>query len=303
MSRWTFLACALLASSLAAQDLALEYRLGVVRVTEGATTLSIHVAGIPAVQLLPGGGTWPRVALDEDGNLYVGATVIDSRRAAVSAKAAGRDAAVALPGRSRVSVDRRGFLVDDGDQACLFTQRHFGLNGGTTNVQAFKDGDVRFDASGHTIMALAVRFAQPPDPDAYAVATMDLSPCWVSRVELGSGGTRVELGHSRRGGWWLSGTRDGLLRSRDGRSRVRVPVPPGMGSLFSAYLADDREIWAVAAPADGRTGDGPVIRSNDGGAHWTIVAARDTAMSRMPPAWLDGWRRAARSSVQHLAAR
>lgn len=303
MSRWTFLACVLLAPSLAAQDLALEYRLGGVHVTEDATTLSIHVPDVPAVQLLPGGRTWPRITLDEDGNLYVGATVIDTRRAAVSAKAAGRDAAVALPGRSRVFVDRRGFRVDDGDQACLFTQRHFGLNGGKTNVQAFKDGDVRFDASGRTILALAIRFAQSPDSDTYAVASMDLSTCWVSRADLGPAGPRVELGHSRRGGWWVSGTSAGLLRSRDGRSWDRVPLPPGMWPLFSAYIANDREIWAIAAPAGSRDGDGPVIRSSDSGAQWSIVAARDTAMARMPPAWLDGLRRAARSSGGRLVAR
>ena len=302
MPRRTILVCALLAGSIHAQPLLVEYRLGAIRVTEDAATLSVHVPSVPVVRLLPGGLTWPRLALDEKGDMIVGATVIDARRTAAPLPSATDAAALALPNGFRVSADRHGFLVAGADKACLFTQRHFGLYGKKSNVRTLQDGDVQFNASELEPLALATRLDDEGRPSVYAVVAMDLDKCRVSRTELGSRGRFAELGYSRRGGWWVTGPTT-MLRSRDGRRWETVPLPAEVPALASGYIVDERQIWLAAMLPGSRPEVPGFIRSADAGAHWQFVRTGDPSLGSLPAGWFEGRCRHARASARQVALR
>jgi hypothetical protein len=291
MRRVFVLASVLLSPSVWSQVAPFDYHLQAVRITEDAKSIVIHMPTPLFVQVLPGGHTWPLLTLDEDGRIYVGSTIIDSRHGKVLSFGAS-ETSLALPHGYNVSAGKGEYRISRGTKACPLSQQQLGLNGRKSNIQALKDGNLIFGASDHELIALVTQFGGDNSEDTYLIAAIDLGNCKVSRASLGNPDLLVELGRSKQGGWWLTGSiEQTLLRSKDGRYWHKVVLPANISSLVSSYVVNDQEIWLAGILPGNRDDDPLLIYSGDGGKRWRSIARNDPLLERLPNGWLEGRKR------------
>lgn len=272
---------------------AFDYQLGATRVSEDQHHIVIHAQPAVTVAILPGGKTWPALSLDETGRIYAGGTVIDGATGRVVARA---DAALALPHGVEVAVLDERYRFRRGGKECQLSPRQLQLDAKKSALDVLKDANLALASASDTLLALATRFGPDGAVADYLVERIDIGRCQVvARQPLGNPDLLVELAHSERGGWWITGSvEQTLLRSRDGRRWSKVSLPAGLSSLVSSYVVDDREIWLAAALPEG---DGPspylLVYSGDGGKRWRNLLADDPLLAKLPAAWLEGQKRRA----------
>jgi hypothetical protein len=263
-------------------------------VTEDAKSIVIHMSTPLSIQLLPGGHTWPLLSLDEDGKIYVGATIIDSKRSKFLSDDVNNQTALALPHGYSILENEGGYRISHGARTCMFSQQQLGLNGKKSNIQALKDGNLIFSSSDQKLIALVTRFGENDNADTYLIDTIDLDKCKVSFESLGNPDLLVELGNSRQGGWWLTGSvEQTLLRSKDGKNWRNVVLPSDLSSLVSSYTVNDQEIWLAGILPSSRDDDPLLICSEDGGKTWRNIQRNDPLLTRVPSGWLEGRKRLA----------
>lgn len=270
---------------------AFDYQLGATRVSEDQHQIVIHAQPAVTVAILPGGKTWPALSLDEAGRIYAGGTVIDG---ATGRAVARTDAALALPHGVEVALLDDGYRFRRGDKQCQLSPRQLHLDGNKSALDALKDAHLVLASASDTLLALATRFGPDGAVADYLVERVDIGRCQVvAQQRLGNPDLLVELAHSERGGWWITGSvEQTLLRSRDGRRWSKVGLPAGLSSLVSSYVVDEREIWLAAALPEG---DGPspylLVYSGDGGKRWRNLRVDDPLLAKLPAAWLEGQKR------------
>jgi hypothetical protein len=293
------LASVLLSHNVFSQVAPFNYHLGAVRVTEDAKSVVIHTPIPLAIQVLPGGHTWPLLTLVEDGKIYVGATIIDSKRGKLLSADVTHQTALALPHGYIVLANEGGYRISRGPRICMVSQHQLGLNGKKSNIQALKDGNLLFSPSDQKLIALVTRFGENGNADNYLIDNIDLGKCTVSYESLGNPDLLVELGNSRQGGWWLTGSiEQTLLRSKDGKNWRNVVLPSDLSSLVSSYAVNDQEIWLAGILPGSRDDDPLLIYSEDGGKTWRNIDRNDPLLTRVPSGWLEGKKRLAHTVGQ-----
>ena len=270
---------------------AFDYQLGATRVSEDQHQIVIHAQPPVTVAILPGGKSWPALSLDEAGHIYAGGTVIDNAtgRALTSA-----GAALALPHDVEVAVQDERYRFRRGGRECRLSPQQLHLDGKKSALDALKDANLVLTSASDALLALATRFGPDGAVADYLVERIDIGRCQVvMQKRLGNPDLLVELGHSDRGGWWITGSvEQTLLRSSDGRSWRKVSLPAGLSSLVSSYVVNEREIWLAAVLPEG-DGSSPylLVYSGDGGKHWRNLLADDPLLANIPVAWLEGQKR------------
>ncbi|QBI04607.1 hypothetical protein [Pseudoduganella albidiflava] len=271
------------------------YQAGAVSVTENGSALIVDAAVPITAEILPGGSIWPRLGLDDDGNLYIGGTVVDYRTGKVLSRTASKTGMVqALPSGYRVEVVKQRFRITQGNKSCTFTRGQLGLLGWKSTADAFKDGNIKFASRAHQLLALAVKLEEDSRDSQYVVNDIDLPSCRIRQTGLGNPDLLVELGRSRRGGWWLTGSiEQTLLRSNDGRRWEKMRLSEGISSLISSHVVDNKEIWLAGILLPFKDDDPLLIHTSDGGKTWRNVGRGDPLLGKLPDAWLEGKRRVA----------
>lgn len=268
-----------------------DYRLGATRVNEDQHHIVIHAQPAVTVAILPGGKTWPPLSLDETGRIHVGGTVMDSATGRVLART---DAAMLLPhGVSLAVLDGRYRFRRDGKE-CRLSPYQLQLDATKNALEALKDANLALASTSDTLLALATRFGPDGAVTDYLVERIDIGRCRVIALQsLGNPDLLVELAHSERGGWWITGSiEQTLLRSPDGRRWSKVSLPAGLSSLVSSYVVNDDEIWLAAVLPEGTSPSSPLlVYSGDGGKHWRNLPANDPLLARLPAGWLEGQKR------------
>ncbi len=270
---------------------AFDYQLGATRVSEDQYQMVIHAQPAVSVEILPGGRTWPALSLDEAGRIYAGGTVIDGATGRVVEHA---DAALVLPHGVEVAVLDERYRFRRGGKECRLSPQQLHLDGKKSALDALKGANLALASASDALLALATRFGPDGSVVDYLVERIDIGRCQVvMQKRLGNPDLLVELGHSDRGGWWITGSvEQTLLRSRNGRHWGKVRLPVGLSSLVSSYVVNEREIWLAAALPDG---DGPspylLVYSGDGGKRWRNLLTDDPLLARIPLAWLEGQKR------------
>jgi hypothetical protein len=268
-----------------------EYKLGMVRVSEGGSALTLHVKPKIIVSILPGGKTWPILALDENGIIYAGNAVIDSLTGRMKSNP---EKLLGLPQNAWISEKNSDFQIQQGNRTCIFSLQQLGLDKRRTPRSALKNANILFSNNATTFLALVTQFGQDGKTANYRVEKIDTDTCKVAnQVNLGNPDLLVELSHSAKGGWWMTGTiEQTLLQSSDGTHWVKAALPAGLSGLVSAYVANAREIWLAASlPTEEPQSPYLLVYSEDGGRSWRNVVMDDPALRRLPRGWLEGQKR------------
>ena len=293
MKKWIAPAAMFLCQTVSAQQSTLEYYLGKVRVLEKDDTISLDARTTLSIDVLPGGHTWPRFALDADGRIYVGPTIVDPNDGHILTADRGIGTILALPYGVRVSAQLRNYRISRGRSTCTFSLEQLGAGMNQSAVTALQYSSVQFAASEGALIALVHRFRDDFRDNTYRVLRIDQRRCKVGRADLGNPDLLVELNHSPKGGWWVTGSIEHtLLRSVNGLIWRKVELPEETFSLVSSYVVDDNEIW-LAAYLDGDIEDHlGLTYTSDGGKHWNSLQKGDPLLARLPRGWLEGHKRA-----------
>lgn len=286
-----FLCCFILADS--RQCYAFNYRLGIVPVSKTDEKVVIRAKPSVNVAILPGGRNWPPLFLDEAGRIYAGSVVIEGTTGRTLNFPKGK---FALPHDVILGARGDGFQLQHAGKSCFFPLQQLGLSKQKTALATLKDSNIRFSGAGDGLLALGTQFGADCRVANYRIEQLDLGDCQISfRHEVGNPDLLVELGHSTKGGWWLTGSiEQTLLQSSNGRDWRKAALPPGLSSLISAYVASEAEIWLAGILA-GAGDESPylLVYSNDSGRSWRNVVANDPVLDRLPAGWLEGQKRRA----------
>lgn len=296
-ARRQLLACALgllIAPLVTADVVPFNYRLGTVAVTESEHRIVVHALPPIAVDILPGGKSWPILSLDESGAIRAGATVVDAVTAAASTDAL---ATLVLPHGVRVVIEGDDFVFRQAGRRCVLSPRTLGLGKGTAPLTALQNRHIALISSEKALLALVLQFDANGDSANYLTEKIDIRRCRVAaRQSIGNPDLLIELGHTARGGWWITGSiEQTLLQSRDGRHWRQASLPPGLSSLISAYVVSPREIWLAGILDAAVQSPYLLVHSEDGGRSWRNVMAGDSLLLRVPVGWLEGQKRRAQA--------
>lgn len=280
-----------------AQPGALSYKVGSTMISE--TDSVIAIASVPPQQSamhMPG-QEWPPIRLDEAGHIVVGRATINAATGHAQLAPA-RRGAVLYPYGLSVTPAGTHFIFARGAQRCRLASRAFGLMKGRSAADSLRFRNLQIATSDRKVMALAAVLGHEKEDTRYVVGEIDLRTCrFASDTRLGNPDLLVELGWSRRGGWWIAGSiEQTLLRSTDGKRWRPLPLPSDIFSIVSAYAVSKDEIWLAAGLA-GRDNPYLLTYSTDGGKTW--AALRHNEPSAAPPrAWLEGYRRMAQAALE-----
>lgn len=296
-----FLHILLLASLLAPGSARLEtlrYMVGSTEFIETKDELVVYLTGALPIHVdrLAGGKLWPPVFIDDSAKIYIRDKIIDSQSGRITAQHT-RPNEVLLNASTSVSAapGANAVLFTQGDKKCRLSLDALGIDEKKDPISLIKDSHLNFSAaSDGAILALITHF----DPDGtlarYAIERIDLDQCAVVfDIDLGNPDLLIELGWSREGKWWITGSvEQTLLSSSDGKNWKRITLPTDIYSLVSSYIVNDREIWLAAGLAStADTDDYMLVYSGDGGTTWTNINKENPALNRIPPDWLEGFRR------------
>lgn len=193
-----------------------EFHLGAVRVTADAATMVIHTPVPLNIQILPGGHTWPLLALDEVGNIYAGDKIVKSQQPDRTVQDGEYDDenTVALSNDYRVTALADGYRVTKGSTVCTFAPRQLGLAGDKQPLAALKSANIVFRASARKLLALSTRLGAEKSDTSYSIIDIDLAHCRVHGTHLGNPDLLIELNESSGGGWWATGSIEQTLCTR-----------------------------------------------------------------------------------------
>jgi hypothetical protein len=260
-------------------------------VSENNTKIIVHALTPIAIDILPGGITWPTLSLDEKGHLYIGNAILNP---ASGISMTHPTETLALPYDIGVIERFSGFQFRQGKADCLFSLQQLGLMNKRPAAVALKKGNIKFSSTANALLALVTQFGPDGRVSNYIVEKIDLARCIIPfQRNMGNPDLLVELGHSVEGGWWVTGSiEQTLMQSDDGQHWRNVPLPQELSSLVSAYLASPQEIWLAAIlPEEKATSPYLIVYSKDGGQRWKNVSENDPVLKRLPSGWLAGQKR------------
>jgi hypothetical protein len=154
--------------------------------------------------------------------------------------------------------------------------------------------NIKFSSTADALLALVAQFGTDGRVSNYIIEKIDLGRCTIPfQRNIGNPDLLVELGHSVKAGWWVTGSiEQTLMRSDDGQHWRNVNLPPEISSLVSAYFTGPQEIWLAAILSDEiTTSPYLLVYSQDGGRQWRNVLEDDPVLRRLPSGWLDGQKR------------
>jgi hypothetical protein len=269
-----------------------DYQLGRIAVRESESRIVIQTTPPLTIDILPGGKSWPILSLDEAGRIYAGNTVID---AVLGTREARPRAVLALPYGIDVAFAGNAFRFEHAGKSCDMSLAQLGLDPQRAPLVALQNRNISFNSSKTTLLALVTRFNEDGDVAAYITENIDVRKCRVtSRQNIGNPDLLIELAHSANGGWWLTGSiEQTLLQSGDGSHWRKVPLPPTLSALVSAYVVSKDEIWLAGIMSAATESPYLLVYSNDGGHTWRNILGNDPALRRIPGGWLEGQKRRA----------
>jgi hypothetical protein len=274
-----------------------KYQIGKVAFAETTRgiNMSLPAGRSVAVTTVLGGLVWPPVQLDENGQISAGNLLLDSATGNVLARHP--KGPIALANGLSVSAGTKSFTLMRGTTRCQLSRADLGLAADLSPLALLRSRYLHLATSDQEVLALTHRqFDEPAgNRNAFAVRKIDLAACKVvASADLGDPDYLIELAWSKKGGWWITGAKEGvLLRSNDGIAWRQTPVDPSISSIMSAYLVDPDTIWLAAImPAQGDADAYELLYSRDAGATWNGARPGDAVLRTMPPYWLEGARRA-----------
>lgn len=288
------LAANILCLSAQAQD-AFTYKIGNTSFEETAEHITIETLPNLRAAILPGGHTWPPLSLDLTGQVYLGPAVINAATGKASGLPSPGGAAAQLryPYGLSITPTATGFVFEKGGCRCVLPSRAFGLAPGRTPVDSLKYRNLNITSSDTKVLALITTLGLNKEHTRYQVGEVDLGKCRFSGItKLGNPDLLVELGWSREGGWWITGSiEQTLLRSADGKAWKKFTLPAGVSSLTSAFVEDDKNIWLAAGLGGTQPDVYYLAHTANGGQTWSALQRNDPRLQRIPATWLDGIRR------------
>ncbi|SFG72943.1 hypothetical protein SAMN05518865_11734 [Duganella sp. CF458] len=272
----------------------LHYEVGKVAFAEDVDHIQILSKPQVGIKVLPGGHTWPLLQLDEDGRIYAGSTAIDpvSGEPTVPFRADTRDK-VLFPNDLAITPTCNGYKIRHRQSQCSLPYKSLGAPSGRSPFEALQVANIKLAASQGKVLALVTSFLSDGQTSQYHVRSIDPRTCKVSlTAKLGNPDLLVELGQSRRGGWWITGSiEQTLLTSQDGRKWKKVKLPEGLSSLVSSYVVDSKQIWLAGVLDSSDEYPNLLVYSADGGASWTNLKKNDPLLAKVPAGWLEGQKR------------
>lgn len=277
-----------------AQMATLHYKVGNVAFTENIDQIHVQSAPPVNIEVLPGGKPWPPLRLDELGRIFAGAVVIDPTTGKLlnsgSPEVSSAGNVVKLPSNPEVRSLSTGYEFRHRDSRCTIAYKRLGATRDRTPLEAPQEANVKLAASDDKILALVTSFLADGQTTRYHVHSIDPRTCKLSSAtKLASSDLLVELGRSRQGSWWITGSvEQTLMASTDGQKWHHINVPEGLWSLVSSYIVNIKQI-SLAGILD-NSDDYPnlLIYSADGGATWTNLRRDDPLLDKVPAGWLEG---------------
>lgn len=291
------LATALLNVDAQAQMETMHYKVGNVAFAEDVDKIQIQSDPPLMIEVRPGGKTWPPLQLDEAGRIFAGAAIVDpitgKQLALPSAGAQVNSDSVILPHELAVKPNSTGYEFSLGDLKCEVSYKALRAPADRSPLKALQAANVKLAASEDKILALVSTFLSDGRSIRYHVNSVDPRTCKVSELaKLGDPDLLVELGRTRQGGWWVTGSiEQTLMTSTDGRKWRKVKLPKGLSSLVSSYVVDKKQIWLAGVLGDSKEHPNQIIYSADGGANWTDLKKDDALLAKVPAGWLEGQKR------------
>lgn len=248
------------------------------------------------IQVVPGGGLWPPVVLDQDGTINAGRALISAKTGRMSMSPTVGNAKVLNLGNGISAVlDSAILRLLTAKTTCTLKPSQFGFEDTAVFLDLLKNEDIVLTASDKEVLALThMRISEADgDRNEYLVWKIELQRCHLSTpTSLGDPDYLVELAWSRAGGWWISGVKEPtLLRSQDGKTWVTVALSREISNLISTYIVDDKEIWAAAIMGAEDQEPYELIVSHDGGLNWSGAMIDNRTISQLPRYWFEGLRR------------
>lgn len=223
-----------------AEPAAQQYAVGKVQFDETPHKLTISASRkqIVDVEVVPGGGLWPPVTLDQSGNINAGRAVINAKTGQVVIKSAVKSATVLNLGNGISALSDSSHLqLRTKNATCMFKPSQFGFEEVALFVDLLKNRDMLLAASDKEVLALThTRISdQQSDRTEYRVWKVDVERCQVgSPTGLGDPDYLIELAWPQHGGWWISGAKEPtLLRSQDKKAWSPVRLDPDISNLMS----------------------------------------------------------------------
>jgi len=279
-----------------AQMATLHYKVGNVAFTEDARHIRIHSKPQVAIEVLPGGHSWPLLQLDEQGRILAGGTAIDptTGKRAAAHKSDTADT-VLFPNDLAVTPTSTGYGIRHRELQCTLPYKRLGGPRGRSAFEALQVANVKLAASEDNVLVLVTSFSSDGQSTRYDLRSIDPRTCKVGLVaKLGNPDLLVELGHSKHGGWWISGSIEPtLLTSKDGRKWSKAKLPEGLSQLMSSYVVDSKQIWLAGILDISDEYPNELVYSADGGATWTNLKRNDPLLAKVPAGWLEGQKRKA----------
>lgn len=178
---------------------------------------------------------------------------------------------------------------------CNLPYKSLGAPRGRSPYEALQVANIKLAASKDKILALVTSFLSDGQTSRYHVLSIDPRTCKASlAAKLGDPDLLVELGQSRHGGWWITGSiEQTLLTSRDGKKWSKARLPEGLSSLVSSYVVDSKQIWLAGILDNSDDHPNLLVYSGDGGITWSNLKRDDALLSKVPAGWLEGQKRKA----------
>lgn len=272
----------------------LHYRVGNVPFAEDVDHIQILSKPQVGIEILPGGHAWPPLQLDEAGRIFAGPAMIDpaSGEHLTPFRADTRNKLL-FPNGLQVTPTSKGYNLRYGHSSCSIPYKGLGAPVDRSPLKALQTANVMLSASDDKVLALVANFQSDGNTTEYAVQTIDPRTCRIRKTaSLGSPDLLVELGHSKRGGWWITGSiEQTLLTSKDGKRWSKAKLPEGLSSLMSSYIVDSKQIWLAGILDSSDDYPNLLVYTSDGGATWTNLRKDDPLLAKVPAGWLEGQRR------------
>jgi hypothetical protein len=280
-----------------AQMETLHYKVGSVAFTEDVDKIQIQSDPPLLIEVRPGGKTWPPLQLDETGRIFAGPAVIDpatGKHIALQAGGTSPNAdSVMFPNELEVKPNSTGYEFRQRHSHCNVSYKDLRAPADRSPLKALQAANVKLAASDDKILVLVSSFLGDGRTIRYHIRAIEPRTCKVSELaKLGDPDLLVELGRTRHGGWWVTGSiEQTLMTSKDGRKWRSVKLPKGLSSLVSSYVVDDKQIWLAGVLGDSKEHPNQLVYSADGGASWTNLKKDDSLLAKVPAGWLEGQKR------------
>lgn len=279
------------------QQQANEHKIGKLAIVEESNQITILDAkrNATSARILPGGRYWPNIYLWNDEIVTIGERTfsISTGKEINQTKYWNANTGILPSNNIHISSQKNNLLITKKEstgytKTCI---AHVPLT--ATDIKLIKTPllqQLNITVSNKKIGTLLKHVNKEGKIDSYEVDMYDQVSCrLLSRTHLSNPDLLIELGWSKKGGWWLVGSiEQTLLQSDDGRHWRLISLPTGVHSLVSAYIVSNKETW-IAAGMAGDTNDSPMVaRTLDGGTSWKPLETRDPSLVDMPSAWLEG---------------